>query len=107
MLVLLLACGGPADTAAPADSAEPCADAPTWDGAVSGLLLTHCAGCHADTSPDRHGAPTGSTFDTEAQAVAAAAGIRARVLVAEDMPPAGGLQATELDALRAWLDCVQ
>lgn len=106
-LPLLIGCAGPADPPPAADSADPCATAPTWDGAVAGLLLTHCAGCHAAASADRHGAPASATFDTEAQAVAAAGRLHARVLELEDMPPAGGLQAGERDTLRAWLGCLE
>ncbi len=107
LLLLLLSCGGPGPDTAPVDSADTCATAPTWRGATAGLLLTHCSGCHAAASLDRHGAPEADTFDTEAQAQAAAARIRARVLDTQDMPPAGGLLPAERDALRAWLDCLE
>mgnify|MGYP006431134465 CR=1 FL=1 len=106
-LALLLACADPAAPAPAQDSGDPCAVAPTWDGAIAGLLLSHCSGCHAAATVDRHGAPQGASYDTEAQAIAAGPRLRARVLDAQDMPPAGGLHPEEREALGAWLACLE
>ena len=116
MLLLAMACAvGGGDTSVglgddtgvtlPRPSADDCAVSPTWDGAVYGLLLTHCAGCHAATSPERYGAPDGVTFDTETQARGWAARVHLRVVEREDMPPAGGLTVDELTGLGLWLGC--
>lgn len=102
LLTLMLAgCGGsPVDSGACASVATP-----GWDGWARGFFTTWCQGCHASGAGDRHGAPEGVVFDTEAEARAQAARIRARVLEQQDMPVGGGVYPDELARLEAWLDC--
>ncbi len=80
----------------------------TWDGFAQGFLTTHCQGCHASTSPDRHDAPENVIFDTEEDALA----WKERILVTAGtepytMPPAGGPTAEDRERLVAWLTCVE
>ncbi|MED5370988.1 MAG: hypothetical protein VX899_08255 [Myxococcota bacterium] len=97
MILLLLACSSPPEC----DTGTP-----TWDGEVRDLLITHCQACHAEDTPNRYGAPEGSSFDTEADAIAWADRIRVRVVEDQTMPPGGGMEADEIAAVEAWLDCV-
>ena len=77
----------------------------TWSNWGEGFMLTHCSGCHAATSPDRHGAPEGVFFDTEEEVLENAASIVRVVLESQTMPPAGGIVADDLVLLDAWLHC--
>jgi hypothetical protein len=87
---------------------DPCAAGPvtTWANFGHGFLLGNCQGCHAATTPDRHGAPPGFSFDTPADV----ARLRAAILAtstgpAPTMPPAGGVSETDRARLALWLAC--
>ena len=84
-----------------------CADLPyvTWDSWAKGTLTTHCQGCHASETPMTYGAPLNVNFDTQQETLQWLGRIKARVLVSQDMPPAGGLLEEELYLLQIWLDC--
>ncbi len=89
-------------------SDDPCAAGPvtTWANFGHGFLLGNCQGCHAATTPDRHGAPPGVSFDTPADV----AHLRAAILAtatgpAPTMPPAGGVSETDRARLALWLAC--
>ena len=86
---------------------EECADLPyvTWDSWAKGTLTTHCQGCHASGTPTTYGAPTNINFDTHQETLGLLERIRARVLVTQDMPPAGGLLEEDLYLMQVWLDC--
>lgn len=107
MLLALWACapaphGAPAAVEEAAAPAEPCEV--TWDNFGHGFVLTYCQGCHADLTPDRHGAPPGLSFATEAEVLAS----RDRVLATvqgETMPPAGGVDDAAIARLATWLEC--
>lgn len=78
----------------------------SWEGFAQGFLITHCQGCHASTSPDRHDAPENVTFDTEEEALA----WRERILITAGtepytMPPGGGPTDEDRERLVAWLTC--
>jgi uncharacterized membrane protein len=105
ILALVLACGvpAPADTGSSADTG---ACAVTWENWTEDFFTTYCDACHSARTPDRHGAPEGVTFDTEAETVAQIARVRARVLDAQTMPLGGGVFDDDLVLLRAWADCV-
>lgn len=80
---------------------------PTWDGWADGFFATWCRSCHSATAPDRHGAPDGTDLDTEAQALALADRIHARVVVEGTMPLGGGVVEDDLTLLDAWLACAR
>ena len=77
----------------------------SWSGWASGFFLTHCQGCHAATTPDRRGAPEGVDFDAEPLALQWREPIYDRVVVDQDMPPAGGLTADDLHLITVYLAC--
>lgn len=77
----------------------------TWDTYMQGMLMTHCQGCHASTSPTRYGAPTEVFFDDIEDALYWSERIRARTLETQDMPPAGGVFIEDLYLLQVWLEC--
>ena len=104
------------DTSSPSESISPsdlnlsdddCDDAPpvTWNNWVQSMLITHCQGCHASTSPSRYGAPLAIHFDHEQAAIDQADRIYMRVLHNQDMPPAGGILEADLYFLDVWLRC--
>ena len=102
----LTACGGAAQENG--DSAQPVCDTAlpvTWANWGEGFVLTHCSGCHAESAPDRHGAPEGFVFDTEEQVLQSAATLLRMVVEEESMPPAGGVRDEEMALLEAWLSC--
>ena len=84
-----------------------CEDAPAvnWDNWAQGMIITHCQGCHASSSPQRYGAPESVTFDTESEAAIWADRIWIRTVEEETMPPAGGLLDDDIYLLRVWLTC--
>ena len=84
-----------------------CSELPyvTWNSWAQGTLATHCQGCHASETPTTYGAPTNINFDTHQESLLLLDRIRARVLIAQDMPPAGGLLEEDLYLLQVWLDC--
>jgi uncharacterized membrane protein len=93
---LLLACTQPADTAG-------CS--PSWDPWGHSFFVQWCDACHAETTPNRYGAPEGVTFDTERQVLEQVDRVQARVLDQQDMPPGSPIDADELALLQDWLDC--
>ena len=67
---------------------------------------SNCQGCHASTTPNRYGAPENVHFDDEAAVWDWKDRILARTTGENpDMPPAGGIVESELDALEEWLSC--
>ena len=88
-------------------STEGCDDAPmvTWDNWVESMIITHCQGCHASSSPNRYGAPLEIHFDHKEAAYDLADRIYIRTLEQEDMPPAGGILEEDLYLLDIWLRC--
>ena len=84
-----------------------CSELPyvTWDSWAKGTLTTHCQGCHASQTPTTYGAPTNINFDTHQETLLWLDRIRARTLISQDMPPAGGLLEEDLYLLQVWLDC--
>jgi uncharacterized membrane protein len=78
----------------------------TWDTFGSGFVNTFCQGCHASTSPDRHGAPADVIFDTEQDTLKRWARVLERSASAEPtMPPAGGPGEDDRERLALWLSC--
>ena len=86
---------------------EFCAEAPniTWENWAQTLFITHCQGCHAQSSPNTYGAPAEIHFDHEAATIELADRIWIRVLEEETMPPAGGILEEDLYLLDVWLRC--
>ncbi len=113
MLLLLLACDAPvdtADTATVADTGTGVSDCEgalvvTWESWGEGFFTTWCQPCHSATTAERNGAPPGVDFDTEADVVQWSASIRYTVLEAGTMPVGGGLDADDAVLLAALLDC--
>lgn len=112
MLLLAWACGGgdPSDTAGEGDGGAAAGWCDTavevgWDDFGHGFVLTHCQGCHASTSPERHGAPESVVFDTEQDVLDQAEAVLRVVVDSPTMPPAGGVTDGEKELLRTWLIC--
>lgn len=109
LAVILHGCADPdphpgAASAAVADcETDSGAPGPTWAGWGQPFFSTWCQPCHAADTPQRYGAPAGVTFDSEAEARAQAAAIRASVLDQERMPVGGGLSEGDRARLAAWL----
>jgi len=99
----ILSCGSDKATDTAAAAQDACL--PTWDGWTDGFIASWCRSCHSASTPDRRGAPEGTDLDTEADALALADRIRARVLDARTMPVGGGVPQEELDLLEDWLTC--
>ena len=115
MWMLLAACFGPAeDTGGPLESSveditDPfCVDAPAvrWTNFGEGFILHNCQGCHASSTPDRHGAPEEVDFDTLERVweqrwlvLGTAAG------ESPTMPPEGGVSDDDRTRLEWWLRC--
>ena len=71
-----------------------------------GFMDGNCQGCHASTAQNRYGAPENVHFDNES----AVWEWKDRILIrttgdTPDMPPAGGIAESELEALEEWLRC--
>lgn len=100
-LPLLLACASSAD-----DSGGPCAEpVPTWDNGGQAFFAQWCDSCHAESSPNRYGAPEGVHFDTLDDVAAWTDRLDARVLQDATMPPGGGIAEDELDLFATFLEC--
>ena len=86
---------------------EFCDTAPsvTWNNWTNSLFITHCQGCHAQSSPDRYGAPENIHFDDESATIELADRVWIRVIEEETMPPAGGILEDDLYLLEIWLRC--
>lgn len=100
-LLLFLACAGGAESAAGCDTGYDV----SWDGWAHGFFLSYCASCHSEAALDRHGAPEGVNFDTEAQARALAEAIRLTVIEERSMPLGGGMRDDDRVLLERWLNC--
>lgn len=96
MILFLLAC---------APEPEACQSDVDWDGWTRGFFVSYCESCHAADTPDHHGAPVTVTFDTEEEARKWAGSVWTRVLIQEDMPPAGGVFPEDKERLEEWLRC--
>ena len=72
-----------------------------------GLMRSYCTSCHSSLLPSsrRYGAPLGVDFDTLEGIRAWSAESASRILEHGDMPPGGGMTATEKETLGAWLSC--
>ncbi|MES2644972.1 MAG: hypothetical protein V4850_36130 [Myxococcota bacterium] len=101
MILLLLACV--AGNTAPEDSG--CETAVTWQNFAQGFFVSYCQSCHAATAADRHGAPEGIDFATEAEVRAQTDAVRRVVLTNATMPPGGGMLADDVTLLGEWLEC--
>lgn len=116
MWILMLACmrsgDGPVDSnASIADSSDTgsyCEDVPDvrWANFGESFILHSCQGCHATTTPNRHGAPDDVDFDTLERVweqkwfiLGVATGD------APTMPPEGGVVDDDRTRLEWWLRC--
>ncbi len=77
-----------------------------WETWGRGFFRTWCAGCHAASTPDRHGAPEEYTFDTEAQVYAQRDIILWSVIDEARMPLGGGVSPEDQELLKHYLNCV-
>lgn len=89
---------------APLDPA--CANAPSYEELAA---FNMCVACHSSAriGADRHSAPTGVNFDTEASAVQSAS-LAVKMVMAGAMPPnSTGLRMSDVDKqeLYAWAKC--
>lgn len=103
-LALLVGCADKADDTA----AALCEGAPriTWASHGEGLINQWCEPCHASGSANRHGAPEGVSFDTEAEALAWKDRILAVTALPEPtMPPGIDLPDEDRIKLELWLTC--
>ncbi|MFN7142175.1 MAG: hypothetical protein ACK4YP_00240 [Myxococcota bacterium] len=101
--LLLLACTG----AAPADTADPCADTPavTWSSWGQGFFRTYCTSCHSVGAVDRAGAPDAVNFDTVDDVRTYEAAVRRTVLETGTMPVGGGVPDDDAYLLDVFLRC--
>ena len=108
LLLFLAACTGTPDVDTSASVAR-CEDptAVTWNNWAEDFFTTYCDACHSSRAVDRRGAPESAVFDTEAQAVAQLARVRARVLEQQTMPLGGGVFEDDLVLLGRWVDCLE
>lgn len=87
ILSLLLVLG--ACTSTQSGATCPTANAPTYDSFGRRFFATYCTGCHSASARERHGAPGGLDFDSEAEIRRHAAAI--------DAEAAAGPEATNTD----------
>ena len=102
--------GGPAgDTGPLQDTGDDfCDEAPVlnWNNFGQGFLTEACQSCHAESAPDRYGAPEDVVFDTVAQTWDQADRVLARAIGdTPSMPPLGGTHADDRLKLEYWLLC--
>ncbi len=111
-MLLVAACAQ--DAAQPSDAGpsldlavDECANAPpvAWANFAQGFFIENCQPCHATSTPERYGAPTGVVFDTLADTLRWADRVLARTVEAESMPPAGGVSPEDRELLGLWLRC--
>ena len=62
----------------------PSTDPPTYATFGRAFMQSYCTGCHSASARDRHGAPPGRDFDTEAEIRASAAEIDAEAAAGPD-----------------------
>jgi len=103
-LALLPACrgGGASDTFAPCGE-----DELTWSNWADPFFTSWCDQCHSATTPNRFGAPEGVYFDSVSDVRERIESIRTTVLEYGTMPLGGGLSEYELEALDAFLMCLE
>ncbi len=80
---------------------------PTWSGFGESFFAGRCASCHAESAPDRFGAPEGVTFDTEDDILRQLEQVQRTVLDSPSMPPGGGLREEEVERLASYLACLR
>lgn len=103
LLLLLLACADPGDSA---DTATCAHEVPiTWETGGEAFFLSWCRSCHSESASDRHGAPEYLNYDTLESVRAAEHNIRQAALWDEVMPPGYPLAAEERETLASFLDC--
>lgn len=108
MLLWATSCGTGKDTGSHQEVAGLCdtgGHTPSWEGWTQGFFRTYCSACHSETALDRHGAPAGVFFDTEAQVAEQGVSIRRVVLTDGSMPIGGGVPEAELRLFERALDC--
>jgi uncharacterized membrane protein len=103
ILLLLLACVAGTDETGADDTG--CQTAVTWQNFAQGFFVSYCQSCHAATAADRHGAPEGIDFATEAEVRAQTDAVRRVVVTNATMPPGGGLLADDVTLIGEWLEC--
>lgn len=79
LLVLAAAC-----TSTGSGATCPSTNPPTYASFGRAFMQTYCTGCHSQLARDRHGAPPGLDFDTEAQLRAHAVAIDAEAAAGPD-----------------------
>ncbi|MAY80678.1 MAG: hypothetical protein CL930_07820 [Deltaproteobacteria bacterium] len=108
-LILTLACGAKTDSDSGADAIATDVDSNPcdvhWDGWANGFFSTYCRSCHSSTSEQRHDAPMGVDFDTQADIEMWLERIEVRVLDEETMPLGGGIPEIDLERFATWMDC--
>ncbi len=106
LVTLLSACTGTVADSGPGCILDTGGGHPTWANFGDPFFLTYCDSCHAETSPNRFGAPDGLYFDTEAEVLTDAAAIRSAVIDNQTMPLGGGLPPEDLATLDNYLSCI-
>ncbi len=53
-------------TSTPTNATCPTTDPPSYESFAKPFMAQYCTGCHSVDATDRHGAPAGENFDTEA-----------------------------------------
>lgn len=112
IVALMLACSGPRATdsgSVEVDSGQPIEASCElgWNSWASGFFTTYCTSCHHPGSANRHGAPVGIDLHTQDDAMRHLDRVRARVLIAQDMPLGGGVPMADLQRLNDWVDCAE
>lgn len=101
ILLLVAACAQAPDSAV--DSAN-CELNVTWQNGADGFFRSYCRSCHSSTTADRHEAPVGIDFDSEAQVRSLQSSILPTIEY-RTMPPGGGLTDDDVTLIREWLVC--
>ena len=106
-LMFMISCGDKSDFDSGTDTSEPIADPCDihWDGWANGFFSTYCRSCHSSTSEQRHGAPEGVDFDTQADIEMWLERIEVRVLEEQTMPLGGGIPEVDLEQFATWMAC--
>ena len=110
LLTLMLTTGCATNTTDSGSAAAECATIDptdvTWNTWAQGFFMTWCQACHSATAENRHGAPTGTDFDTEKSVMEWRERIVTRVLEDQSMPLGGGLSSDDLALLQRYFDNV-
>ena len=67
-------------------------------------MTQYCIGCHGMLSSNRQGAPTDVTLDSMGNILDHLETIRSE-LIAETMPPSGGVSGEGIELVVQWLNC--